>query len=152
MSSLWCERGLRPWRLLQRHWRQIVHFLKRLWERGRGRQAGLWNRGVRCGARSDICAFASTLARYLLATVHPSCDGGHTVEEGVLYAPTQWTVSCDAGGTFGAVSSCYPLKCTVPSLTLSFPSAISPALRRLLSCSTVAEVLAPVTRHWPRRS
>ena len=31
------------------------------------------------GARSDICAFAAILARYLLATR----DGGHTVEEGV---------------------------------------------------------------------
>ena len=35
------------------------------------------------GARSHICAFAAILARYLLATVYPSRDGGHTVEEEV---------------------------------------------------------------------
>ena len=52
-----------------------------------------------------------------------------------MNAPTQWTVCCDAGGAFGAVSSCYPLKCTVPSLTLSFPRAFSSSLRRLPSCS-----------------
>ena len=39
--------------------------------------------------------------------VHYSCDAGHTIEEGVLDATTQWTLSCDAGGAFGAVSTCY---------------------------------------------
>eukprot|EP00450_Noctiluca_scintillans_P001620 CAMPEP_0194485878 /NCGR_PEP_ID=MMETSP0253-20130528/6727_1 /TAXON_ID=2966 /ORGANISM="Noctiluca scintillans" /LENGTH=1972 /DNA_ID=CAMNT_0039325899 /DNA_START=10 /DNA_END=5925 /DNA_ORIENTATION=+ len=51
--------------------------------------------------------------------VHYSCDVGYTIEEGVSDAPTQWTVSCDAGGAFGAVSSCHPLKCTVPSVANS---------------------------------
>ena len=31
-----------------------------------------------------------------------------------MLAPTLWTVSCGAGGDFGAVSSSYSLKCTVP--------------------------------------
>ena len=52
-----------------------------------------------------------------------------------MNAPTQWTVCCDTRCAFGAVSSCYLLKCTVPSLALSFPRAFSSSLRRLPSCS-----------------
>ena len=29
-----------------------------------------------------------------------TCDAGHTVQGGVLDAPTEWTLNCDAGGTF----------------------------------------------------
>ena len=50
----------------------------------------------------------------------PHAMGVHTVEERVVYAPTQWTVSCDASCSFGPVSSCYPLKCTVPSLRVNW--------------------------------
>ena len=104
----------------QRHWRLLVHLPNRLWEHGRGRQADLWTRGVRWRQKSHMRVRSDTgkipfghsisLARWLVTLLKKKC----------MNAPTQWTVSCDAGGAFGAVSSCYPLKCTVPSLTLSF--------------------------------
>ena len=51
--------------------------------------------------------------------MHYSYDEGHKVEGRVVYAHELWTVSWSVGGDFGAVSSSYSLKCTVPlSLTL----------------------------------
>ena len=49
-------------------------------------------------------------------TVHFSCDVGHTIEDGMLDAPTLWTVSCDADGAFGAGHTANPVKFTAPSV------------------------------------
>ena len=46
--------------------------------------------------------------------LHYLYDEGHTIEEGAVYAPKQWTANCGAGGDVGAVSSSYSLKCMVP--------------------------------------
>ena len=114
MSSPWRERCL-PWRLSTTlaPTRALTQSVMGVWKRTASRFVDSWCavcRKVTVRVRNDTgkipFGHGASLVRW-----------GHTVEEGVLYAPTQWTVSCDAGGAFGAVSSCYPLKCTMPSLT-----------------------------------
>ena len=63
--------------------------------------------------QSDICAFATILARYLLATVHLSCDGGHTVEEEVYectHAVDQFFCEVESLATWLHPSASFSLK------------------------------------------
>ena len=82
-----------------------------------GRQAALSNRDVLRGTE-----WGNHAPRTTLATCPHGCatrctvDVGRTVQDGVLDAPTEWTVSCDAGGAFSAGHTCHPVKCAVPTL------------------------------------
>ena len=48
--------------------------------------------------------------------VRCTCDVGHTVQDGVLDAPTVSSVGCDAGGAFSEGHTCRPVKWALPTL------------------------------------
>ena len=75
---------------------------------------------VKPHCRRDMCGVAPVVNhatkndtdKITALTRSATCDAGHTVQDVVLDAPTEWTVSCDAGGAFRAVHTGYPGKCT----------------------------------------